>query len=339
MIPLALLFLVNCAPDPAAPNLPETEAPTLSLPPDLDSIDFATTYQDALIRAASLDVRGPWAAHAETLQGLEAGCPDVYAGAPDLDSEVGDGGYSWSDRCSRADQTSFGGWMWWSNTLASEGDRADAAGSTVTGQRDLEGDATISTAAADVLFRFNGESHDTLSRVEAPDYLRWTWSSEVLGDASGSLLGEDWRADVYLYAVGDDAGASGVELRGNVYTPGALIAERFDSIAVDLSFATPETTAPEGCALEPSGWIAVRDADAWWYDLVLAPRTTDTSAVADPDEPWSACDGCGTLYVRGLPQTEREVCLDFSFLWDYLITPPEPAEFALSLRDLLPEAP
>ena len=87
---------------------------------------------------------------------------------------------------------------------------------------------------------------------------------------------------------------------------------------------------------EPRGWIGLRTEDAYWFDIVLQPRFDD-DPTADPydNADYSPCDGCGTLYVRGLEQTDITVCPDLSFLWNGGLTHPAPTDFALSIRDQL----
>ena len=80
----------------------------------------------------------------------------------------------------------------------------------------------------------------------------------------------------------------------------------------------------------------MRDENAFWFDVVFQPRFDD-DATDDPYDNFSygPCDGCGTLYVRGLEQTDIEVCPDFSFLWSGALTHPEADDYALSMRDIL----
>ena len=127
-----------------------------------------------------------------------------------------------------------------------------------------------------------------------------------------------------------------IELRGNIYYFDYRIAGRFDSVTVNLLWGAPDSLGPDECAAEPRGWIGVRDENAFWYDLVFQPRyDDDPNAEPYQDGDYGPCDGCGTLYVRGLQQDGIEVCPDFSFLWDGTLTHPDPTDFALSLRDIL----
>lgn len=326
-------FLLGCAEEePAAPAPDVTSGVELTIP-DLSGIDFPTVFEDALVRAATLDARAPWAAHLASLDGIEAGCPDLYAGPPDTEADVGDGGWSWADHCIVRSGDTYAGTVWWSNDVESEGDPASADGEQTSGTRALIGDATVIAADDTVELLFDGEITDTLSLVTAEGYERWSWSSEVRAAAEGRLLDDSWRADLYMYVTGGDADT--LELRGNIFAPETPIASRFDSIALDILFAAPASTSPEGCALEPAGWIAVRDNDAFWYDLVLAPRTSDDTATQTfPNEPYSVCDGCGTLYIRGLPQAQAEVCVDFSLLWNGLLTRPAAEDYVFDVRSL-----
>ena len=59
----------------------------------------------------------------------------------------------------------------------------------------------------------------------------------------------------------------------------------------------------------------------------------DVTDTGYPNDPYSACDGCGTLYVRGLEQPALEVCMSFDFLWQGLVQPPPVADFVFTLRE------
>ena len=91
---------------------------------------------------------------------------------------------------------------------------------------------------------------------------------------------------------------------------------------------------PRGCALEPKGYLSIRDENAFWHDLVFQPRYEDDIDDGYDDDPYTACDGCGTLFVRGLEQPII-VCPDLDLFSQ--LSPPAVEDYVLSVRDLLEE--
>ena len=221
----------------------------------------------------------------------------------------------------------------WEGSSQSSGDPAAPEGRTVEGSRLLQGDGLVATDAG-AAFELKGEVGESIYQVEAEGYRRFTWQSLVDATVTGSDAfgdGAGWRADLYLSAGGGDgegAGGATLELRGNAYFFEPRIAGRFDSIDVELSFG-----ADLDCTAEPHGWISLRDEDAFWYDLVFLPLEDGEGTATDP----AACDGCGTLYIRGLETVAYgEVCPDLDGAWQ--VDPAEPPDaegFLLGLRDLL----
>ena len=336
---LLLLALVACAPEEDTVEV--SDPPEELVVPPLDGLDLESLYQDALSIGLTADLRAPWAAHRELLTGsVRGGCPDVYVGTPDLEIDGLDmdvRGESWMDLCEDGD-TRWGGWAWWDSFVRAEGDATTPEGLVVEGERSLIGDAVVSTSG-DIVFEFKGEAADAFQRTDAPDYLRWSYTSLVTGTVTGSLpfAGSvtpfGYRTDMYVsYAGGTGATA---EVRGNVYLFEGRIQDRIDSMSANLEFVSPDGAAPDVCTLEPRGWLSVRDPDAIWYDLVFEPRYDDDATDEDyPNDPLTVCDGCGRLYVRGLDQG-IDVCPDFSFLWSGGLNPPESAGYSLNLRELL----
>jgi hypothetical protein len=186
-------------------------------------------------------------------------------------------------------------------------------------------------------FELDGEVVDSLYQVEAPGYSTWAWSSQLTGTATGRDLVTEGRfqaparADLYLYATGGDAGR--LEARGDVYFFDDLLADRFDSAALDIELLAPESAGPDDCALEPRGWIGLRDENAYWYDLVFLPRYDDATDEDYANDPYGDCVGCGTLFVRGVEA--GTVCPDFSGIWSGPLSPPAAEDFILTLRDAL----
>jgi len=179
---------------------------------------------------------------------------------------------------------------------------------------------------------------DTLYAVEAPGYSTWAWSSQLKGTVTGrDLMGEGrlaapTRADLYLYATPER-----LEARGDVYFFDDELAGRFDSVSLDIELLSASGAGPDDCALEPRGWVGLRDSDAYWYDLVFLPREDDDlTGEGYENDPYGDCDGCGALFVRGVEA--GVVCPDFSGLFDGALTPPDAADFVLTLRDAM-EAP
>ncbi len=341
---IAVLSLFACTEEvePVDVGEPVPELPV----PDLADIDFETALQDAMRIAIKTDLRSAWSAHRDSMDLLQTGCPDLYAGPPEPDMDEIDmdaPGVSWADHCATGGGREFGGFVYWESGLAVDGDVTTTAGGTSTATRQIIGDGTI-TDADTVLFEFDGNGSDSVTLFEADGFSRFTYSSLVDATVTGSMVTDagatgDLRTDMYLFYTGGDADT--LEVRGNVYFFDHRIQTRFDSLHVDVAFASPASTPPEGCALEPSGFISIRDENAFWYDLVFEPRYDADATDEDyENDPYSECDGCGTVYVRGLEQPGIEVCPDFDFLWDGgTLVPPAVEDYALSMRDVFEEDP
>lgn len=327
-----LALLGACAPPADQPVDPGRPVDPLHLP-DVSGVDFPAVYADAFSMALGVRTSTAWAGHVASLGMRTAGCPDLWVGPPgdmiDLDGDAR--GVSWSDHCNNGQGVDFSGALYWETGVEIDGDPSSSEGRTTSAQRRLVGDATVGQGA-DARFELDGEAADAINITEAPGYSRYTWSSRVLGTVTGtevfagSSTAGGYRTDLYLYAEG--GGAERLEARGNLYLYEDRLAGRFDSVAVDLTFVGPTDAAPTDCTLEPTGWLSVRDEDAFWYDLVFLPEAAepvDTGGAA-------ACDGCGELYVRGV--ASGQVCVDLSFAWDGRLAAPSVADFALSLHDL-----
>lgn len=339
--PLLALQFLGCAAEDSDTEieLPPPEELTI---PGIDGVDLEGLVVDALGIAIHADNRVVWDAHVATLGMFEGGCPDIYTGTPDLEIDGLDEdarGYSWLDNCQAGD-TRFGGYEYWENRIQVTGEATDLAGRSVDATRMVFGDGVLSQGG-DVIFEFDGEGNDSLSRVDdSTGFSRFTYSSFVDGTVTGSLpfpTGAEtpggYRTDMYLTYTGGDS--ERLEARGNVYFFEHRLAGRFDSLAMDLEIVGPLGATPDVCTLEPRGWIGVRDEDAYWYDVVFEPRSDQDATGPDYEpDPYTACDGCGTLYIRGLAQ-DVQVCPDLSFLWSGALVPPEGHEFALSVRSLL----
>jgi hypothetical protein len=345
-LPLLALALLACG-APEDTDEIVFDDPVELPPPDLEGVDLEAAFTDAFRLMAAVDLRAGWAGHVDALERRRAGCPDIYLGNPDIEGIDLDGdarGYAWRDFCRQGDEIEWGGFAFWETEAGVQGDPTTAEGRTIEAERLLFADALVGQGD-EVLFAFDGEGTDALTRTDAADgYEAWTYTSRVQGTVSGTLAFPaevtstamatpgGYRTDLYRRATGGvDAS---LEARGNVYLFEHRIQDRFDSLGLDLELKGPAGAGPEDCTAEPRGWIALRDEDAFWYDLVFEPRYDGDPDDPDyPNDPYSECDGCGTLYVRGLEQEGIEVCVDLSFLWDGALAPPSADAFAFTLRD------
>lgn len=318
--------------------------------PDVAGIDFPAAFQSAIQLSKQVTAGIPWQANGIALGYRSEGCPDFYAGVPD-DASVDVGGderqgQSWYDHCTTAAGVDLDGYAWWLGEVEVEGDAATPEGATTQATRSLYAQATLADYAG-TRVELKVEASDSLSRTDAPEYAYWTYSSTVAGTVTGhDVFGADsetpggWRTDLSLYATGGDAAL--YEAAGNLFLFDHKLQDRFDSVEMDLSFAGEGSLGPDDCALEPRGWIGLRDENAYWYDVVFQPRyDEDVNDTGDPSSPYSACDGCGTVYLRGVEATEiGPVCLDFSFIWtEAPFIPPDVEDYVLTLRQLVSEAP
>ncbi len=328
-----ILLLLACAAEEPEPVDVGDPAEELALP-DLEDIDWPAAFAEALVTAAGLRGELAWRGHAAALELGREGCPDIYVGAPAVELDLGEapGGVSWSDYCLTEGGLGFSGAVWWDGRAELSGDAQTPEGSIASGERRMVADGTVSDPDG-VRFALDGEVSESVYRADAQGYSRWTWSSLLQGSLAGAEVFEDGatelRADLYLYATGGDV--QSFEARGDVYISRQPILGRFDSISMDLAMVAPGSAGPEDCALEPLGYLSLRDAEAYWYDLVFLPRYDDDATdTGYANEPYGTCDGCGTLYVRGLEQ--GEVCVDFSAIWDGPLDPPAIDDFVTSLR-------
>ena len=334
---LPWLFLACQPADEEEPVDVGDPAPTLEIP-DLTGIDLEAAYSDAMRLALATHVGPVWEGHKGSLDLAQSGCPDFFAGAPsdEVDIDEDAGGVSWSDHCETAGGLFYYGWEWWTADIevADEVDGED--GVAISASRTLQGDGVVGDDNGD-LYAWDGEASDAISTETTETWSYWTWSSTVTGTLTGSNLfdgtetPDGWRADLYLYASGGDT--STLTLTGNVFYFNPVLQDRFDSVSVDLTWTDPADADPSSCTLEPTGYISVRDSDAFWYDLVFQPTDDDDLTDDDyADDPYTDCDGCGTLYVRGVEQST--VCPDLSWVWDGALVPPEAEDYILTLRDL-----
>ncbi len=349
---LGACLLVGCQAEEAPPV--DVGAPVETLPlPDVSGIDFAVAFKEQLQLAKTVHTGRVWAGMVASLERAQQGCPDFYLAGEGGGEGMAAGDAVWQDDCTTQGGTGWSGSVGWSSALRLTGASDTPEGQTLDATRTVSGGGTV-TAGGEAIWLFDGEATDatasTVSTVD-PGYARWTWSSTVRGTLAGSAADGaaadprapgGWRTDLSVYATGGDA--SLLELRGNLYLPDGLMMERFDSFEIDASFPGPGAAGPEDCALEPKGWLGLRDQNAWWYDVVFLPRyDDDLSDVQDSgvENARSVCDGCGTLYLRGVEAVEiGQVCMDFGFLFtEEPVAPPVTADYVLSLHQILSEVP
>lgn len=341
---MLLVACTNNANDTGDSSTPEDTGPPpepLELPP-IDDLDFVNGFQDVMTLALGVHFGVPWDAHMQGLENAGDLCPDWYLGnpAPESIPELGDPqeGLTWWDFCREGDYT-FGGF---NNINTSVSSNAYSDGSFEdNASRSFIADAAISFNDQ-IWWELDGEGSDSIYANRNADGAtnRWIYTSLVDGTVTGKSMFPEgktdtpggYRTDMYLYATGGDEDQ--IVARGNVLFPEHLIQGRFDSFEVDVSFQGDLGAGPDDCLLEPLGWMGLRDQDAYWYDLVFLPRyDNDLTDTGYPNDPYTACDGCGTLYVRGVNfnQEVGQVCPDFSHIWS-ILSPPGVEDFIWSGR-------
>lgn len=325
-----------------------TTPPAFPLPDDLDTIDFESAFAEAVRQLVTVTAQRPWTGHAAALDGRSVGCPNFmtepFTAGGVLVSR--DEGVAWNDDCVNTAGTAYDGWLWWDNTFSVVGtDPNSYDGRTREGTRTLEGDANVDREGEDdrvMLFEFDGIASDSLYEVEAYGYERYVYSSQIDATVTGTDVfrgtstPDGYRTELTLSITGGDV--DNFVARGDVYLFSEVFLDRFDSIGADMELQGPKGAGPGVCTLEPLGWVGLRDSNAYWYDVVFQPRFEEDIVDIDfPNDPLSICDGCGKLYVQGVEQEGREICVDFSFLFERgAIELPEPEDFALPWRGLEP---
>lgn len=326
---LGPLLALACAPEAEEPVDPGVPVDPLYVP-DVSGLDLEAAWAEAFTLALSATITPLWSGHVSTLGLATDGCPDLWAAPPEDTLEVDEGGLAWADHCETG-SLRFAGATWWDSAVAIDGDATEELGSTTTASRSLVADAVVDQDR-EARFAFDGEASDSLTRSDAPDYEHWTWSSLVQGTATGSdafaasPTPGGWRADQYVYVEGGDTAR--LEARGNLYLFEDRIQDRWDSVAMDLTLVGEAGAGPGDCTAEPTGWLSVRDTNAYWYDVVFLASEGDTVDTSVD----TSCDGCGTLYIRGVES--GTVCPDLSAAWDGRLDPPDVTAYVLSIHDL-----
>lgn len=323
-----LLVLAGCPTEAVDPGPAATQLPL----PDIDGIDFAAAYRQAIDVLVATDLRDVWAGHRAGLRTIRPGCPDLWAGEVD---DVQEPGTSWQDHCTTPAGFTYDGALTWRTDAARDGEPDTILGAVESGSRTLFGNGTVGSEQG-LVFDFGGTGEDAFTSNVAPDYAQWSYSSTVRGEAlglasfgDGATLPGGFRADLYVAYTGGTTQT--VEARGDLLLHGARIGDRFGGISADLALPGPAVAASTECVDEPTGWISLRDDDAYWYDLVFQPRyAEDATGDVYENYPYGECEGCGTLYIRGVEQ--GTVCLDVSDLFDGTLSPPAIEDYVLSLR-------
>lgn len=295
--------------------------------PELSDVDLPAAFAEGIEAVFAADLRGAWAGHRASLDAARPGCPDFWVGEQDV---------NWQDACTTGAGVVWSGELGWNAALSIEGEADSAVGITSIGSRLLEGAALVADESGE-RFGFSGVGVDSVYASAAPGYVQWRYQSSVSGRVRGSdAVPGTGRGGMLLDLDLAYSGGAVSELtaRGDLHTPDARIAGLFDSVSLDVELAGPGAALPDDCVEEPKGWIGLRDENAYWYDLVLQPRFTD-DATGDPwpNEPYSRCEGCGMLYVRGVPT--EEVCVDFAALFDGRLQPPDVEDYVLPVRGVM----
>lgn len=352
----ALVLALGCAKEPTDGTGPSTDSASTSgttptafpLPDDLDQIDFPSAFEEAVRQLVAVTSQQPFAGHDFAMAHRSVGCPDFWTGPFTSGGVIvsRDDGVAWNDDCANPDGERYDGWEWWDSTFSAEGtDPSSYEGRTIEGTRLLMGDATIDhevNGEPEMLYEFDGTASDSLYRVEAYGYDRFVYSSNLDATVTGREVfrgtptPEGYRAELAMTITGGDV--DNFEARGDIYLFSEVFLDRFDSIGVDLELQGPKGAGPDVCTAEPLGWVGLRDANAYWYDVVFQPRFREDIVDIDYyDEALSSCDGCGKLYIQGVEQEGVEICVDFSFLFQRnAITLPEPEDYAIPWRGLEP---
>ena len=251
--------------------------------PDLTSVDIDAAFADAIDVAMTVSTGVSWGGHIRSLERRHEGCRISTSEHPNFTDDFGlpDGGGNgllWYDNCTTPGGLFYRGMQYWDGRGAIDGDPQSSSGQTQQGNRTMAGASTVGDNQ-ETRFQFRGTASDSLSRVIAPDYERWTYSSTVEATVSGtdaldpiaSLTPGGWRADSTSTppAAVSPARGPGRRLPVRAPHPGPL---RF---ARDRHRTVERLVGRTGHALEPRGWIGLRDENAWWIDVVFMPTESD----------------------------------------------------------------
>lgn len=298
-------------------------APELIMP-DLTGLDMTGALQQGLGLTLISDLRAPWSAFTNTFARSSVGCPDVYSSSAEAQDDMT--ALYWSDSCKTDAGLFFDGELGWDVTGSR--DFIDESRYVEYGQRTLMGNARVEEGQTRLL-AFTGDANDSYYQSFDPAGNSWTYSAQVEGTVSGDLSFPEGavftgglREALYInYKVGTQ---DLLTLRGDVFLLQETF-DRFDSVSLDITLYGSRGAPPNACLKEPYGYIGLRDTSAYWYEVVFMP-------IGGPDDNTddAACDGCGTLFVRGVEQ-ETPICLSFDGLWEAL-SPPSFDDYVFSTR-------
>ena len=268
LITLAALATLACAPRPV-PYAPTKAPPIAASAPALDDAGVGLALSNALplVVLAKLD---------RMIEAYEALAGDAGADCAEenaRDTSNGDLYDAWtSDGCARADGTTFSG----SADIHRYSGRVRDDGAIESG------------------FSFEGDS----LTVAAPDGRTLHVGGflfvarDVAADGSSTDASLSWSGSFALTGFGDDLppllqGAIAGDFDGSSYKDADTQSLDVNAVVSGTAFApttaitlTQVHAANDGCAAEPSGSAALRDASATWHDVAF-----------DADA-GGACDGC-----------------------------------------------
>lgn len=328
MLAWSVSWLPACSSDASSDDATPVDlgppAPDLLLP-DLEGLDMATSLSRGLILALQADLRGSWDGFTSTLELSTGGCPNLYTANPEENDLLST---YWSDSCYTDGGLRFEGELGWESSASIDYFSEDGLDYAEYGDRTLAGSASVEEFNARV-YAFTGEGSDSFYRSVSPDAESWTYSSQIDGTIQGAFSFEEsdlftggLRESLYLnYSRGS---VDRLTVRGDVFLLDETI-DRFDSVSMDFTLYGQVGAPPGTCVLEPFGFMGMRDTSAYWYEVIFLPIGGEDGSASSPD-----CDGCGTLFVRGVEQ-ETPICLDMEAFWP-LLTSPDRTDYVYSSR-------
>ncbi len=326
MIALLLLACATAPVDSGGLGPDDLGEPDVLSTPDLSDAELALLAQDALALAIQVTGHQPWLGASDALAPAEDGCPDVYSGDLPSYAATEPNGWGWEDACSTSAGVRYEGYLWWLSEITVNGELGGSPPGRAIAQRFLTGEATVSEGLS-LRYGFNGTQEESLDVEVGRESFKWTYGSDIDVVATGtdSFTEADptpngWRASGTLTTHGGDT--QDISLAMEAWFFGPVLDDRLDALSVNIDWSKEDSG--DTCQLEPFGSMSVRLTDGTWLDLVFLD---ESGSALSP-----TCDGCATLYVRGLES--GTVCADMSFLWDGRLVPPSLDTFALSARDI-----
>lgn len=300
-----LLLLLACGgPDAPAP----AEAPA-DPPPAYDLTDYTederpvasfeqaaveealqAAVDEALATAATPVVEG----YAAAMALADAGCPTLY--------EV-DGNSVWYDECTTEAGASFSGYGFYYvyEDADALGDGTPMDGAVLSGIGTITDPDGHTIAAGGYAGVLEGTNDDGVTVFVSVLQGSFAWDAP---EAAETWLGEELRPNLTVYAaVAPAYDARYVALEGGL---DGLVDLDGDPLALPTATLSGVLIADRvigfPCAQEPTGAIALRDANGAWFSVAFDVQS-DWSMTGD-------CDGCGTVTLNG--EEVGEACADFS---------------------------